>query len=130
VRRARPTVACQERLEQLGARVLSDAELLTLLLSPTAGSNSVRDAAAKLLEAPALQIAWASPDEFQQQAGIGPARAAAIAAAFELGRRADADMKRRTLAALPSLGGRRRRVTKQTDELIAFLESLQETATP
>ncbi len=33
------------------------------------------------------QIAWASPDELQQQPGIGPARAAAIAAAFELGRR-------------------------------------------
>lgn len=38
---------------------------------------------------------------------------------------ADADMKRRTLAALPPLAGRRRRDTKQTDELIAFLESLQ-----
>src|SRR5512143_1623841 len=59
-----------------------------LLLSPTAGSNSVRDAAVKLLEAlPLSHIAWASPDELQQQAGIGRARAAAIAAAFELGRR-------------------------------------------
>jgi DNA repair protein RadC len=68
--------------------VLSDAELLTILLSPTAGTNSVRDAAVKLVEAlPLSQIAWASPDELQQQAGIGPARAAAIAAAFELGRR-------------------------------------------
>ena len=88
MRRARPVVACQERLEQLGARVLSDAELLTLVLSPTAGTNSVRDAAVKLLEVlPLAQIAWASPDELQQQPGIGPARAAAIAAAFELGRR-------------------------------------------
>lgn len=55
-------MACQERLEQLGARVLSDAELLTLVLSPTAGTNSVRDAAVKLLEVlPLPQIAWASP---------------------------------------------------------------------
>lgn len=38
---------------------------------------------------------------------------------------ADAEMKRRTLAALPRLAGRRRRDPKQTDELIAFLESLQ-----
>jgi len=38
---------------------------------------------------------------------------------------ADADMKRRTLAALPPLSGRQRRNPKQTDELIAFLESLQ-----
>jgi DNA repair protein RadC len=88
VRRAQPAAGCQERLEQLGARVLSDAELLTLLLSPTAGTNSIRDAAVKLLEAlPLSQIAWASPDELQQQPGIGRARAAAIAAAFELGRR-------------------------------------------
>jgi len=88
VKRVLPAAACQERLEQLGARVLSDAELLAILLSPTAGTNSVRDAAVKLLEAlPLSQIAWASPDELKQQAGIGPARAAAIAAAFELGRR-------------------------------------------
>lgn len=88
MRRARPAGACQERLEQLGARVLSDSELLALVLSPTAGTNSVRDAAGKLLEAlPLSQIAWASPDELQQQPGIGRARAAAIAAAFELGRR-------------------------------------------
>jgi integrase/recombinase XerD len=38
---------------------------------------------------------------------------------------ADADMKRKTLAALPRLTRRRRRDPKQTDELIAFLESLQ-----
>jgi DNA repair protein RadC len=37
--------------------------------------------------APLPQLAWAAPDELQQHAGIGPARAAAIAAAFELGRR-------------------------------------------
>ena len=88
MRGAQPAAACQERLEEFGARVLSDAELLTLLLAPTEGTNSVRDAAVKLLEAlPLSQIAWASPDELQQQPGIGRARAAAIAAAFELGRR-------------------------------------------
>jgi DNA repair protein RadC len=80
--------ACLERLEQLGVRVLSDAELFTILLSPTAGMNSTRIAAERLVETlPLSQIAWASPDELEQQPGIGPARAAAIAAAFELGRR-------------------------------------------
>lgn len=80
--------ACHERLEQLGVRVLSDSELLTILLSPTAGMNSTRDAAQKLLDAlPISEIAWAPPEQLQQQPGIGPARAAAIAAAFELGRR-------------------------------------------
>jgi DNA repair protein RadC len=84
----RPAAACHERMDQLGVRVLSDAELLTILLSPTAGMNSTRDAAVRLLDAlPLSQIAWAPPEELQQQPGIGPARAAAIAAAFELGRR-------------------------------------------
>ena len=88
MRRAGTDSACHERLEQLGVRVLSDAELLTILLSPTAGMNSTRDAAQRLLDAlPISEIAWASPEQLQQQRGIGPARAAAIAAAFELGRR-------------------------------------------
>lgn len=88
MRRAGTASPCHERLEQLGVRVLSDAELLTILLSPTAGMNSTRDAAQRLLDAlPISEIAWAPPEQLQQQRGIGPARAAAIAAAFELGRR-------------------------------------------
>jgi DNA repair protein RadC len=75
-------------MEQVGVRSLSDTELFTILLSPTAGTNSTRVAAERLVESLALsEIAWASPDELKQQPGIGPARAAAIAAAFELGRR-------------------------------------------
>jgi len=88
MRRTGTASACHERLEQLGVRVLSDAELLTILLSPTAGMNSTRDAAQGLLDAlPISEIAWAPPEQLQLQRGIGPARAAAIAAAFELGRR-------------------------------------------
>lgn len=88
MRRAATASACHERLERLGVRVLSDAELLTILLSPTAGMNPTLDAAQKLLDAlPISEIAWAPPEQLQQQPGIGPARAAAIAAAFELGRR-------------------------------------------
>ncbi|HEX9291212.1 MAG TPA: DNA repair protein RadC [Anaeromyxobacteraceae bacterium] len=88
MRRAATASPCHERLEQLGVRVLTDAELLTILLSPTAGMNSTRDAAQRLLDAlPISEIAWAPPEQLQQQPGIGPARAAAIAAAFELGRR-------------------------------------------
>jgi DNA repair protein RadC len=84
----RSAAACQERMDQLGVRVLTDVELLTILLGPTAGMNSTRDAAQRLLDAvPLSQIAWASADELQQHPGIGPARAAAVAAAFELGRR-------------------------------------------
>lgn len=84
----RPVPACHERMEQVGVRALADVELLTILLGPMAGMNSTRDAAQRLLDAvPLPQLAWASADELQQHPGIGPARAAAIAAAFELGRR-------------------------------------------
>ncbi len=82
------TLSAHERLDQLGAKALSDAELVAVLFGPSAGSNSVRDAAIRLLDAKALsEIAWASPDELRQVTGIGPARAAALVAAFELGRR-------------------------------------------
>ncbi len=82
------TPSAHERLEQLGARALSDAELMAILLGPTAGANSVRDAALRLLdERPLSEVAWASADDLRQVAGIGPARAAALVAAFELGRR-------------------------------------------
>ena len=78
-----------DRLLEDGPRVLSDAELLTVLLGPTAGCNKTRDAATRLLDAaPLAELAWASADELMQQPGIGPSRAAALAAAFELGRRA------------------------------------------
>jgi DNA repair protein RadC len=78
----------QERLHEHGPRVLSDVELLTILLGPTAGSNSTREAAQRLLDAaPLAELAWASPDALTQHDGVGPARAAAIVAAFELGRR-------------------------------------------
>ncbi|WP_243338793.1 JAB domain-containing protein [Anaeromyxobacter soli] len=84
----RSAAACHERMQQVGLRALSDAELIAILLGPTAGVSSIRDAAQRLLDAlPLSQIAWAPPEELQQQPGIGPARAAAIAAAFELGRR-------------------------------------------
>ena len=57
-------------------------------MGPTASASSTRDAALALLDArPLSEIAWASPEEVQQHPGIGPARAAAIVAAFELGRR-------------------------------------------
>jgi DNA repair protein RadC len=60
-----------------------------MLLGPSAGTNSVAQAAAAVLErTPLHELAWAPPDQLCTIPGIGPARAAAIAAAFELGRRA------------------------------------------
>jgi DNA repair protein RadC len=50
--------------------------------------SSTRDAARALLDGAALgDLAWSPPQELERRPGIGRARAAAIAAAFELGRR-------------------------------------------
>jgi DNA repair protein RadC len=81
-------LAAYDRLENSGVRALSDQELVLLLLGPAAGANSTRDAAHRLLSDSSLaQLAWSTPQELQTVPGIGPTRAAALASAFELGRR-------------------------------------------
>jgi DNA repair protein RadC len=83
------TLTAHERLDTLGPAALSDTELLAVLLGPTNGANNTSKAAHALLEAaPLAELAWASRDQLTSVPGIGPTRAAAIAAAFELGRRA------------------------------------------
>jgi DNA repair protein RadC len=78
----------RERLLASGPRALSDAELLALVLGTGTGKLSARAAALALLEAvPLPELAWAPPDQLAAFDGIGVARAAALAAAFELGRR-------------------------------------------
>jgi len=82
-----PLLAAQDRVHDYSPRVLSDLDLLTALLG-ACGSSPPRPAAQQLLDAvPLTELAWSSPDALVQHTGIGPARAAAIAAAFELGRR-------------------------------------------
>jgi DNA repair protein RadC len=78
----------RERLLAAGPRALSDAELLALVLGTGTGKLSARSAALALVEAlPLPELAWAPPDQVAAFDGIGVARAAALAAAFELGRR-------------------------------------------
>jgi DNA repair protein RadC len=78
----------RERLLSSGPRALSDAELVALLLGTGTGRLSARAAALSLVEAvPLSELAWAPPDALAVWPGVGPARAAALAAAFELGRR-------------------------------------------
>jgi DNA repair protein RadC len=78
----------RERLLAAGPRALSDADLLALLLGPGTGRLTARAAALALLEAvPMAELAWAAPDAIAAWPGVGPARAAVVAAAFELGRR-------------------------------------------
>ncbi len=80
--------APRERLLADGPRSLSIAELVALLVGTGTGRVSARAAAVALVEAvPLPELAWAPPAAMASFPGIGPARAAAIAAAFELGRR-------------------------------------------
>ena len=79
----------RERLLAEGARSLSDADLLAILLGTGSSRLSARAAALALVEAiPLGELAWAPPDAIASAPGVGIARATAIAAAFELGRRA------------------------------------------
>jgi DNA repair protein RadC len=78
----------RERLLLHGTRALSDADLLALILGTGTGRLSARAAALSLSEElPVAELAWAPPEVLSAHPGIGLARAAAIAAAFELGRR-------------------------------------------
>jgi DNA repair protein RadC len=62
---------------------------VALLLGSGTARISARAAALTLVESvPLPELAWASPDVIARRPGIGVARAASIAAAFELGRRA------------------------------------------
>ncbi len=59
-----------------------------MLLRPGESVADVRAAALRLVdEKPLTELAWASPEELQEVAGIGRTHAAALVAAFELGRR-------------------------------------------
>lgn len=100
----------RERLVVHGAAVLSAAELIGLLW----GAGSRQDAAAAMAEDALVRcdglsgLASASPREIEQVPGVGPARAARLSAAFELGRRAVVDwpVGRWTIRSPQDLAGR------------------------
>ena len=80
----------RERLASRGAPALSDAELLALLLGTGRGGEDVALAAARLLEQTRglWDLRRMSFVELTRIPGIGPAKAARLAAAFEAGLRA------------------------------------------
>ncbi len=90
----------RERLQELGAAALSDAELLALVLG--CGSNGVNamDAARRLLiEAGGLEgMADNELIQICQLPGVGQAKGARVLAALELGIRAVEQKKRRNLS--------------------------------
>ncbi len=80
----------RERLLMHGADALSSADLLAVLLRTGTREATAGDLAGRLLAAfGSLQaLSQAHPAELLRQVGIGPTKAGAVAAAFELGRRA------------------------------------------
>ena len=83
----------RERLARRGASGLSAAELIGLVWGSGTAGRSALDVAADALAASGSlsRLAAASPPELETIPGIGAARAAQLAAAFELGRRLLAD---------------------------------------
>jgi DNA repair protein RadC len=78
----------REKMRARGPGALTDAELLALLLgSGTAGRSAARIARVLARRPPHVLAQWTTA-RWLLVPGIGPARAAALAAAFELGRRA------------------------------------------
>jgi DNA repair protein RadC len=83
----------RERLAARGPAGLSSAELISLLWAPGSRHTSAASLAEEaLVRCEGLSgLADASPKELERVPGVGPARAAQLTAAFELGRRAVAD---------------------------------------
>lgn len=89
----------RERLLRSGPQSLGDAELLALVLGTGIRERPVLAVAAELVQAigGVAALSRASPTELAQIPGVGAARAARIAGAFELGRRAVEVMQHRKL---------------------------------
>lgn len=83
----------RERLASRGPAALSTAELIGLVWGSGARGANVLELATEALarHGSLSDLAAALPDELARQPGVGPARAAQLVAAFELGRRLLAD---------------------------------------
>ena len=90
----------RERLLSRGAAALSDRELLALILgSGLPGCDAIELAAMLIGESGGLPaLATADPHALKRLPGVGAAKAARVAAAFELARRATTAEDRRRIA--------------------------------
>jgi DNA repair protein RadC len=90
VSRLPPTERPRERLWSLGPAALSNAELLAILMGTGQGGWSVLDVAGRLLElgqGSLRRLAQRPRAELLRAGGVGPAKAARLLAAVELGAR-------------------------------------------
>lgn len=88
----------RERLEALDAGVLPIRELLAILLGSGSAGRSALDLGTDVLArfgGSLRRLGMAEPSELRAVPGIGPARAATIAAALEIGRRFATEPARR-----------------------------------
>jgi len=85
---AAPPLRPRERLRSQGVARLSDADLLALVLGSGVSGRSVARIACRLARRRPDQLAQWPLARWMMTPGIGLARAAALVAAFELGRRA------------------------------------------
>jgi len=77
----------REKMRKHGAEILSDAELVAILLgSGTRGKNAIQ-LARELLRDGLMPLGRSSDDAMARTSGVGAAKAARIAAAFEIARR-------------------------------------------
>ena len=94
----------RERLFAAGPAALTDGELLAVLLGAGVRGENATDLARRLLETAGglPPLLAAQPAELARSRGLGPARAARLAAAVELGRRyLEAPADRRDALAAP-----------------------------
>lgn len=89
----------RERLLRQGPRALSDRELLALILGAGVSGCDAIELAARLIDDQGCLATLAGADAhvLSRLPGIGPARAARVAAAFELARRAVHGQQRRRI---------------------------------
>ena len=87
----------RERLLEQGALALSETELLAVVLGSGTPGRPARAIAESLLAlGPGLlELSRRDPKELTRLSGVGPARAAQLAASLELGRRAQLSVERR-----------------------------------
>jgi DNA repair protein RadC len=93
-----------ERLFRLGTGALSDGELIELLLGSGTAGHPARAIAERLLSlGPGLkELSRRDARELTRVAGMGPARAARVAVAWELGRRVQRSEERRPRLRTPA----------------------------
>jgi DNA repair protein RadC len=84
----RPLTGAREKLGTLGARALTPADLFSLVLGSGTRGRSARVVAQSLARRRLSELSEWPALRWLAVSGIGPARAAALVAAFELGRRA------------------------------------------